>query len=1024
VETDIRSKPLKDVPVNQAKVQTQPPEVHVNDRILLRDRPWKVLEVTKGEGGLQLLRLEALDGDEPASLEVAVPPEEPQNLEPEELAFKPDQLDSLGAWANTHRILAALLVRNTGLVSGARLGRVALEPYQLVPAIRLLAKPRPSLLIADDVGLGKTVEAGLAMLELMARGRVRRVLVVVPPGLLEQWQQELYDKFGLEFQILGNASDFATAQESLPAGVSPWDALPRVITSIDYLKKDTVRCRALRSRWDLIIVDEAHALAESGTPQNPYQTQRTRLGLALRDATRSLLLLTATPHNGYAHAFRSLLELVEPTLATFKGSVEDLRRRVGTAMVRRMKSQIRRWVDGREEPVFCQRRVEGIPVQLEEPERTLLGEVSAYCSKTVKQAKDTEEGELVGFAMQIIKKRALSSWPALTNTLQHRLEALQNQEVRQEPPPPNELRDYQAGLPLTDSQNERTARRILQSAIPKEAHRLRAEVQALKRICALLKRLPGGGPKIEALLRQLKAVFAENPNEKVIVFTEYRDTLDAICARLEQESDLRDRYVVLHGGLTRRQRLSRQDQFARPQTRLLLATDAASEGLNLQHHCRRIIHLELPWNPNRLEQRNGRVDRYGQTRPPIIHYLYYPDSPEDDVLSTLVQKIERMTQDYVSTPDILGVLQGTEAIPQGLTALDATARNLQELKTKLLQLFDDRTSEFVKEVKPLLLIQWQDGLDTHQLVRSFDASTPLVSDDQELEDAVLAMLEPGSVKPVNGLEGVYRIQVPWAYRGEGVRDLYEAATFRRSVAARFPPDEVEFITPLHPLVRAMAAEARRRLLQVYPSARGLPPRRLAARTVPPEEPTSMVVTWLGQITGDAGLLEEHLIPIRVNLEGQVIGNPEENRRWLIPEPVGEVPKEILEALFRNRFEELLKRARREAVEWLCRRAEELRAAREQQAQTLRNDLERDVNARKLEIREEVYQARKLIDPKDQLILPAIEGHQPNEFLPRLEALASYYHQRLEEIKAFESIHDPPPPRPLGALFLVSEGVAS
>src|SRR5690606_13444894 len=122
---------------------------------------------------------------------------------------------------------------------------------------------------------GKTIEAGLAMLELMARGRANRILIVTPPGLMEQWREELFDKFGLVFRIIGNASDLAHVQTELPAGVSPWDVLPRVITSIDFLKKDTVRSRALRKRWDLVIVDEAHALAESGTPENPYRTQRT-----------------------------------------------------------------------------------------------------------------------------------------------------------------------------------------------------------------------------------------------------------------------------------------------------------------------------------------------------------------------------------------------------------------------------------------------------------------------------------------------------------------------------------------------------------------------------------------------------------------------------------------------------------------------------------------------------------------------------------------------------------------------------
>ena len=920
----------------------------VNDRVLLRDRPWIVRQVVEVEGSRWLLKLEALDGDEPASLEVAVPPEEPKVLPGEELSFDLAQLDSLTAWANAHRILAATLVQNAELISGARFGRVALEAYQLVPALQLLKKPRLSLLIADDVGLGKTIEAGLVMLELMARGRVRRVLVVAPPGLMEQWRQELLDKFGMTFRIIGNASDLAAAQETLPAGVSTWDALPRVITSIDYLKKDTVRNRALRRRWDLVIVDEAHALAESGTPQNPYRTQRTRLGLALREASRSLILLTATPHNGYAHAFRSLLELVEPTSATFVGTPEDLRRRVQAAMVRRMKSHIRRRVDGREEPAFPPRTVEGIPVSLSGHGAGLMKKVSAYCARTLREAQGSDEAEIVGFAMQIIKKRAISSWAALAKTLDHRLQALEQDEAQEEPPSPAELRDFQADLPLSEAQSERTARRILRSGIPKQEKRRRGEIQALKGIRRLLKKLPDHDPKIEALVGEVHQVLAEDPTEKVIVFTEYRDTLEALCDRLNTDPTLQDRYVVLHGGLTRQQRLRRQDQFAKPETRMLLATDAASEGLNLQQYCRRVIHVELPWNPNRLEQRNGRVDRYGQTRPPIIRYLYYPDSPEDDVLARLVKKIEQMAQDYVATPDILGVLQGAEVIQAELTALDAEAADLAVGKERLVQLFEEQIRQFVGELQPLLVATQSLEMEPQALLGEPPMAEvgaygrrPL-QDGRALEEVVLAILGPSAVRPVDGLEGVYRIEVPWAYRGEGVKPVYEAATFRRSIAARYRADEVEFLTPMHPLVQALAADARRRLVQVYPNVRGLPPRRLAARTVPPEEPMSVVFTWLGRIEGGGGPLEEHLIPIRVDVEGQIIGEPEENRRWLTPKATGDVSKGTLEALFRHRFEQLLERAREETEGWLRQRAEALRAHRQKQAELLRQDLERDI----------------------------------------------------------------------------------
>ncbi len=991
-------------------------DVHPGERVALRDRPWRVVKVTPVGIGCYLLGLEALDGDDPRELQVAVPPETVHPLPPEEPEFRLDELESLTAWSNLHRILALTLVRAGELPAGARFGRVTLEAYQLAPVLRLLSKPRPSLLIADDVGLGKTIEAGLAMLELMFRGRVRRVLVVVPPGLMEQWRQELYDKFGLEFHIIGNASDFAAAQESLPAGVNPWDALPRVITSIDYLKKETVRNRALRKRWDMVIVDEAHALAESGTPQNPYRTQRTRLGLALRDAARSLLLLTATPHNGYAHAFRSLLELVEPTLATLRGSQEDLRRRVETAMVRRMKAQIRRRLSDGAGPAFPPRTVEGLPVRLNGPERELLKKVSAYCARTARQAKGAEDEELIGFAMQIIKKRALSSWVALGKTIEHRLEALEREEAREEPPPPAELRDYQADLPLTEAQSERTARRILRSAIPREEKRRHSELRQLKQVRALLKKLPDREPKVEALVAELKRIFAEEPSEKVIVFTEYRDTLDAVRARLDADPDFRDRYVVLHGGLTHRERLRRQDQFAKAETRVLLATDAASEGLNLQQYCRRIVHLELPWNPNRLEQRNGRVDRYGQTREPIIRYLYYPDSPEDDVLSKLVEKIEQMTRDYVSVPDILGVVQGVEAIQEGLTSLDATTPDVEARKRSLVQLFEDRTREFVRQLQPLLTVGRQEATAGPPILEALDAAEPLLPDDRALEEVVLAILGPGAVRPVDGPEGVYRIEVPWAYRGDEVKAVYEVATFRRSVATRYRADEVEFITPVHPLVKALAADARRRLLQVYPNARGLPPRRLAARSVPPEEPASVVFTWLGRIEGGAGLLEEHLIPVRVDLEGRSIGEPEENRRWLVAEATGDVPKEALERLFGQRFRALLERARGEAEGWIRRRAQPLRAYRQEQAEVLRRDLERDLADRLQEIEEEERRARGLVDATGQLRLFAEQ--EVSGFQARREALESYRRQRLEEIAAFERVEEPVTIRPLGALFLV------
>lgn len=298
--------------------------------------------------------------------------------------------------------------------------------------------------------------------------------------------------------------------------------------------------------------------------------------------------MTATPHNGYAHAFRFLLELVEPTLATFSGSAEDLSRRVETAMIRRMKSQIRRRASGVEEPVFPPRTVKGVPVWLKDVERKLFEKVSSYCSQTARQAEGTDEADLVGFAMQIVKKRALSSREALLQTIEHRLEALTKEEAREEAPSPSELRDYQADLPLTEAQSERTARRILRSAIPKDEKRCQSEVRALKNIRNLLKKLSGPDPKIEALVDELKRVFAEDPSEKVVVFTEYRDTLEAIRTRLDAHPELANRFFRLKGRLSEGRILTRDERVARathaPEERKPKLLDQVRAAIRTRHY--------------------------------------------------------------------------------------------------------------------------------------------------------------------------------------------------------------------------------------------------------------------------------------------------------------------------------------------------------------------------------------------------------------------------------------------------------
>jgi len=807
--------------------------------------------------------------------------------------------------------------------------------------------------------------------------------------------------------------------------------LPRVLTSLDYVKKEEVRSRALRRPWDLVVVDEAHALAESGTKENPYRTRRTRLGYDPRgvipdliSASRGLLLLTATPHNGYSHAFRSLLELVEPTAATFVGGPERLRDRVDRAMARRMKSQIiRRGPEGTWVPAFLRRRVEPIRVEVTEKERTLFTKVSAYCSRTAKDAAGTEDADLVSFAMQIITKRMLSSRRALTRTLENRLQALRNEAAREAPPERVEIRELQAGLPLSEQAAERIAQRIVRSAIPTDERRRKAEVRKLNEIRRFVQGLPATDPKVAALLAYLQGVWADDPAEKVIVFTEYVDTLEAIREALNSTPGLAGRYTELRGGWTRARRRGAQDRFESPEIGILLATDAASEGLNLQRTCRRIIHFELPWNPNRLEQRNGRVDRYGQTRQPEIRYLFFPDSPEDYVLDKLVRKIEEMQGDRVSTPDILGVLSGAEAMERGLIELDAESADRQASADSLVRLFEDRTAEFIRNVRPLILSGRDVSAEIELAEGSLRTAEPLLADDVGLEQFLSEALGRNGFIPTE-TEGIFRVVVPRSFLAAGVAPVYPRATCRRSIAVWTPPSEVEFLTPLHPLVRAIADDARRRFLHVYPDDQGLPPRRLAARRIPSGDPPAILFTFFGAIEGRSGLIQEWVLPVRIARDGTILPSEEQDLRLLgdTAQP-GEVPRQLLVDLFADRFDPLYTQARAEAEKRLTQRAQEIRKRRGEEARLLREDMQRYAEDRQeLDEQERVATGRVDRTTGQQFLWAA----QPRAtgFDARRAAIDTFVKRRQEEIAEFEAVRDPSLPQPLGALFLVPEGMES
>jgi len=740
--------------------------------VLVRDRIWRVQSSTPVDGDRQLFSL--LDPQGGETLNVLSPPETVQPLPDASPVFEQRAVTPWHGWFLDHHIVRAASLKDDGEFAAFHSGRISPEPYQFAPVDKLLQLPRPCLLVADDVGLGKTIEAGICLLELLARGRGKRVLLVVPPGLIPQWRDEMLEKFGLTFEAVENTASLDRLQTRLSEGIKPWVFFSRVITSVEFLKKREVLTGALAPRWDVIVVDEAHYLAESGTPRNPYTTARARLGQQLRDACDALILLTATPHNGYSHSFRSLLEIVEPADATFAGEKEVTERRVPRNMIRRLKSQIYKTAeDGKHVPAFMPREpVKQLGVSnLSDAEKAIFTKVSGYCARTAAAAAGEDDSELVSFAMQIIKKRMLSSRAALTETVNNRLNALSSRQPVEEPPARAEVRELQGDLPLSEAAHERIAGRVIRSALPREAKRRNAEKRRLQEIQKLLEEVTTTpDPKIVTLMDDLRRDVLPHADEKAIIFTEYRDTLRSIRNAFGADPNFKDQFVELTGGLSTRQRQSRMAAFEKPGIRFLLATDAASEGLNLQFHCRRIYHFELPWNPNRLEQRNGRVDRHGQKRNPIIRYLFFPDSPEDKILDRLVGKIFQMHDDRVSTPDILGILSGAR-IEQALTEIDAEAGDTGKADS-LMRVFDTRIEEFKRDVAPLV----SGGTATYG--RKIDpkslSADPVLGDDLEFEKIVLSLL--GAAATPAPIQHTFSLTTPLSLRGPGVRDRYACFT--------------------------------------------------------------------------------------------------------------------------------------------------------------------------------------------------------------------------------------------------------
>ena len=501
---------------------------------------------------------------------------------------------------------------------------------------RILPLPRIRFLLADDPGAGKTIMAGLLMRELMQRGEVSRILVLCPKALTDQWRREMWERFREPFTLVTGESISGSF------GQNVWVENDRVVASIDLAVQEHVLPGIKQSRWDLVVVDEAHKLSayRYGPSAKIDKTKRYMLGEELSSRTKHLLLMTATPHKGDPENFRLLLSLLDDKVFASQSGVEKaLGQDASPYFLRRTKESMRHH-DGR--PLFLPRRVDTVAYELEPHEQALYDAVTDYVANGLAQAEQSQNRN-VTLALIVLQRRLASSLYAATRSLERRRDRLTEELDQARKSERLALTAFQASydpdeddLDALTAEDEEAISGASTAKTPDELAREIAQLNGLIEL-AVLTRNNGPERKLIEFQQAIESATVADRTEKLLIFTEHRDTLTYLTRRLKEQG-----YTVcnIHGGMKLADRIAAEKEFRGP-AQFMVATEAAGEGINLQF-CKVMINWDLPWNPNRLEQRMGRIHRYGQEHEVHIVNLVANTTREGSVLVRLMEKLERM----------------------------------------------------------------------------------------------------------------------------------------------------------------------------------------------------------------------------------------------------------------------------------------------------------------------------------------------------------------------------------------------
>ncbi len=717
--------------------------------------------------------------------------------------------------------------------------RVDPLPHQLEAVYGVLLKrPKVRFLLADDPGAGKTVMAGLFLKEMKYRGLVRRTLIVVPANLQDQWRRELKEKFNEDFFVVNRHTAQALYGRRL------WEERDQILVSLDWAKRDPYLEELRQVRWDLVIVDEAHKLSATRYGEEVRRSQRYRLGEVLSQTATHLLFLTATPHQGDEERFRLLLDLLEPGLFSHTALLREAKGE-NPILLRRLKEDM---VDFEGRPLFPPRRVHTPAFRLSPSERQLYEEVTEYVRRHFGRAF-AERKRQVGLAMSVLQRRLASSTHAVARSLENRLRRLKalREDVGRLGQMPEDLEDLE-DLPEAERwrlEAEVSERLTLARNLPELEEEIR-ELEALAKKARALAWLEED-TKLKELLKILGAI----GKEKLLVFTEHKDTLDFLVRALERRGY---RVTSMDGSMPLEERVRREGVF-RDEAQILVATEAAGEGINLQF-CSVMVNYDLPWNPTRLEQRMGRIHRYGQRYEAHIYNLVAEGTREGAVLRLLLEKLEAMRRAMGSERvyDVVGEL--LEGVDLEALILDHLAgrKSLEEIRAIVEARLDPARVAYIRELTLEALAKREVNLARlrEELRQSEEGRLTPEYTERFFREGMAYL--GGEVR--RRRDGFFQVRVPPALR----RARLLPPEYPRAAFDPKAKGEAELLAPGHPLFEALLDEI---LAQAEPHLR-----RGAVFAAEVERPFFLAYVRLGVQNGLGQPVGRRLLALAWDPEGK------------------------------------------------------------------------------------------------------------------------------------------------------------